>query len=123
VIQIVFNEISAGELSRLPTQIQFQLLEALDIGPKDVEEGMLEKRFGVLLREGKKLFRCRAGDYRVYFAADGNTIGVHRVLHRNSLQDFLYRSNLPGSGEDEALSESKHFWQLIDEGAKTLKAI
>lgn len=121
MIQIVFNEISAAELSRLPTQIQFQLLEALNIQPGEVEHDILAKRYGVLDRGGKNLYRCRAGDYRIYFGiADGN-IGVHRVLHKNTLQDFLYRSNLPGGGEDEALSQSKSFWKLIDEGAKTLK--
>ncbi len=121
VIQIVFNEISAAELSRIPTQIQFQILEALNIQPGDVDEEALAKRYGVLERGGKKLFRCRAGDHRVYFAIKEGNVSVHRVLHKNTLQDFLYRSNLPGGGEDQALSESKNFWQLIDEGAETLK--
>ena len=123
MIQIVFNEISAAELSKLPTQVQFQLLEALNITKDDLAaEGALEKRFGVLDRKGEKLFRCRAGDYRIYFAADDQTVRVQRVLHSHSLQDFLFRSNLPGGGEDEQLAKSKHFWQLIDEGARTLKA-
>ncbi|HYF37290.1 MAG TPA: type II toxin-antitoxin system RelE/ParE family toxin [Prosthecobacter sp.] len=122
MLQIVFNDISAGELSRLLTQIQFHLLEALNIQPGDLEEELLAKRYGVLERSGgKKLYRCRAGDYRIYFAVKDGDVRVHRVLHKNTLQDFLYRSNLPGGGEDEALSQSKNFWQLIDEGAKTLK--
>lgn len=121
MLQIVFNEISAAELSRLPTQIQFHLLEALNIQPGDLEEKLLAARYGVLERGGKKLYRCRAGDHRIYFAVKDGDVRVHRVLHKNSLQDFLYRSNLPGGGEDEALSQSKSFWLLIDEGAKTLK--
>lgn len=121
VIQIVFNEISAAELSRLPTQIQFQLLEALNIQPGDLEPELLAKRFGVLDRAGKKLYRCRAGDHRIYFALAEGHVRVHRVLHKNTLADFLYRSNLPGGGEDDALSQSKQFWHLIDEGANTLK--
>lgn len=121
MLQIVFNEISAAELSRLPTQIQFHLLEALNIQPGDLEEQLLAARYGVLERGGKKLYRCRASDYRIYFAVTDGHVRVHRVLHGNTLQDFLYRSNLPGGGEDEALSKSKNFWQLIDEGAKTLK--
>ena len=73
MIQIVFNEISAAELSRLPTQIQFHLLEALNIQPGDLEEDRLAKRFGLLERGNKKLYRCRAGDHRIYFAVkDGN---------------------------------------------------
>ena len=123
MIQIVFNEISAAELSQLPTQVQFQLLEALNITKSDLADGALQKRFGVLGRKGEKLYRCRAGDYRIYFAADETTVRIQRVLHSHSLQDFLFRSNLPGGGEDEELAKSKHFWQLIDEGARTLKTV
>ena len=50
---------------------------------------------------------------------DKNVV-VHRVLHKNTLKDFLYRSNLPLS-EDKALSESKNFWKLIEEGEKAQK--
>lgn len=121
MLQIVFNDISAAELSRLPTQIQFHLLEALNLQPGDLEDDLLARRYGVLERGGKKLYRCRAGDHRIYFAVKDGNVRVHRVLHKNTLADFLYRSNLPGGGEDEALSQSKSFWQLIDEGAKTLK--
>ncbi|HAL72156.1 MAG TPA: hypothetical protein DCP71_10330 [Verrucomicrobiales bacterium] len=123
MLQIVFNDISAAELSRLPTQIQFHILEALNIQSSDLDENILAKRFGVLERAAKKLYRCRAGDHRIYFAVNDGDVRIHRVLHKNTLADFLYRSNLPGGGEDEALSKSKHFWQLIDEGAKTLKTV
>jgi len=123
MLQIVFNDISAAELSRLPTQIQFQILEALNITPGDLEDKVLASRFGVLERGPKKLYRCRAGDHRIYFAVNDGDVRIHRVLHKNTLADFLYRSNLPGGGEDEALSQSKNFWQLIDEGASTLKTI
>jgi mRNA-degrading endonuclease RelE of RelBE toxin-antitoxin system len=120
-MQIVFNEISAAELSRLPTQLQFQLLDALDIKPADLEGDTLERRFGVLTRDGLKLYRCRAGDYRIYFAAEGGNVRVHRVLSGNTLADFFFRSNLPIS-EDDELAKSKNFWKLIDEGARTLRA-
>lgn len=123
MLQIVFNDISAAELSRLPTPIQFQILEALNIQSGDLEEDALAKRFGVLERATKKLYRCRAGDHRIYFAVYDGDVRIHRVLHKNTLADFLYRSNLPGGGEDEALSQSKSFWKLIDEGAKTLKTV
>lgn len=121
MIQIIFNDISAAELSQLPTQTQFQLLEVLDIQPADVDETILGKRFGLLERGGKRLYRCRAGCHRIYFGIVDGNVRVHRILHKNSLQDFLYRSNLPGGGEDEALSKSKNFWHLIDEGASTLR--
>jgi len=44
-----------------------------------------------------------------------NLVIVHRVLHKNTFSDFLFRSKMPVS-EDEQLAESKHFWKLIDEG-------
>ena len=49
-MQIVFNEISAAELSRLPTQVQFQLLEAMNNQPADLEGDALAGRYGVLER-------------------------------------------------------------------------
>ncbi len=120
VMQIVFNEISAAELSKLPTQVQFQLLEAMNIQPADLEGTALSKRFGLLERKNTKLYRCRAGDFRIYFAVEDGNVRVHRVLHKNTLADFLFRSNLPIS-EDEELAKSKNFWKLIEEGADTLK--
>ena len=123
MLQVVFNEISAAELSRLPTQVQFVLIEAMNVQPEDVELGRLEKRFGVIARGGKKLYRCRAGEYRIYFAVEGPHVKIHRVLHGNSLKDFLFRSNLGSDGEDATLGESKSFWKLIEEGEKSLKVV
>jgi mRNA-degrading endonuclease RelE of RelBE toxin-antitoxin system len=114
MLQIVFNEISAAELSRLPTQIQFVLLE---------QELRLTKRFGVITHGKNKLYRCRAGDYRIYFAVEGAHVKVHRVLHKNTIQDFLFRSNLGSAGEDAALGEAKGFWKLIEDGERTLKVV
>jgi len=124
MLQIVFNEISAAELSRLPTQTQFALLEALNIQPEDVEqEERLTKRFGIITHGKSRLYRCRAGDHRIYFGVEGAHVKVHRVLHKNTLKDFLFRSNLGSAGEDEALAEAKGFWKLIDEGERTLKMV
>ena len=120
MLQIVFNDISAAELSHLPVQVQFQLLEALNIQPDGIDDDSLAARFGVLERHGKKLYRCRAGEYRIYFGVKEGMVRIHRVVHKNTFQDFLVRSSLGGS-EDEKLAQSKNFWQLIDEGAKTLK--
>ena len=123
MLQIVFNEISASELSRLPTPVQFTLLEALNIQPEDVDQNRIEQRFGVIVRGAGKLYRCRAGDYRIYFAVEDSHVNVHRVLHGNTLKDFLFRSNLGSAGEDEVLGESKSFWKLIEEGERTLKMV
>lgn len=114
VLQIVFNEISAGEISRLGTLEQLDLLDAFKV-TEDTLNDIDGENYGKIERDGVALYRFRANEYRVYFEVqDGNVI-VHRVLHKNTFSDLLFRTKLP-VGEDEELSQSKHFWQLIDEG-------
>jgi len=115
VFQIIFNEISAAEISQLPTAMQLEVLSEFQVTPEDLEN-LDGDRFGSLDREGKKLYRYRASDVRVYFeVTDDHSVLVHRVLTKNTFQDFLYRTSLPLS-EDEELSQSKQFWELIEEG-------
>ena len=115
MFQIIFNEISAAEISQLPTQFQLEVFDEFKVTPEDLEN-LDGERFGRLERDGKTLYRFRAKDLRIYFEVKGNeSVLVHRVLNKNTFQDFLFRANLPG-GEDEALSKSKQFWALIEEG-------
>ncbi|MEM9480014.1 MAG: hypothetical protein AAGA58_10210 [Verrucomicrobiota bacterium] len=116
MFQIVFNEISAAEISQLDTLTQLDLLNQFKVTHEDLEN-VDGDRFGHIKHKGKSLYRYRSEDYRIYFGVEGENVIVHRVLHKNTFQDFLYRSNLP-VGEDEALAESKTFWELIDEGRK-----
>jgi mRNA-degrading endonuclease RelE of RelBE toxin-antitoxin system len=115
VIQIVFNEISAAEMASLPKDLQLDLLAEFDVLPDDLES-LDPDRFGVLDRDGEKLYRYRAKDYRIYFAKSMEGIVVHRVLHKNTIRDFLFRSKLPMPAEDEELARHKAFWKLIEEG-------
>ncbi len=116
VFQIIFNEISAAEISGLSTMDQLELLNQFKVRHEDLEniQGK-DDHFGTIERQGKKLYRYRSRDYRIYFEVNNNNVIVHRVLNRNTFQDFLFRSKLP-LNEDEALSNSKHFWNLIKEG-------
>lgn len=114
MLQIVFNEISASEISQLNTLEQLELLDEFKVTKDDLEH-INDERFGEIERDGKKLYRFRSKDWRFYFEVIGEQVIVHRVLHKGTFSDFLYRSKLP-LGEDEALAESKHFWKLIDEG-------
>ncbi len=116
MLQIVFNEISAAELSRLGTLEQLELLEEFKVSEKDLER-LDDDRFGRMEREGKTLYRFRAADYRFYFEVLEGSVIIHRVLHRNTFSDFLFRSRMPLT-EDEELAQSKHFWKLIDEGRR-----
>jgi mRNA-degrading endonuclease RelE of RelBE toxin-antitoxin system len=114
VLQIVFNEISAAEISALDTLEQLDLLEEFKVSQEDLEN-LSGERFGKIERDGLTLYRFRAKDYRFYFEVKDGAVVVHRVLHKGTFSDFLFRSKMP-LGEDEALASSKHFWKLIDEG-------
>ena len=76
------------------------------------------QHFGRLERGGRTLHRFRIGDYRVYFERHELGVVVHRILSRNTLKDFLYRSSLP-TGEDEALQENPKFWEMIESARLT----
>ena len=119
VLQIVFNEISAADLSNMDTLDQLELLDAFKVTEADLSN-LDDDRFGHLTRDGKMLYRFRTNDNRIYFEVANDSIIIHRVLHKNSFSDFLFRSQMPLS-EDEELSKSKHFWNLIDEGRKARK--
>jgi mRNA-degrading endonuclease RelE of RelBE toxin-antitoxin system len=117
MFQIIFNELSAAEISALPKKLQLELLAEFQILPEDLDH-LDSERFGVIQREGKKLYRYRAKDYRIYFAKTDEGVRVHRVLHKNTFRDFLFRSKLPVS-EDAQLGETREFWKLIEQGEKT----
>jgi mRNA-degrading endonuclease RelE of RelBE toxin-antitoxin system len=117
MFQIIFNALSAAELSALPKPLQLGLLSEFQILPEDLDK-LDGERFGCIERDGKKLYRYRASEYRIYFQRCEEGLTVHRILHRNTLSDFLFRSKLP-LAEDDQLGRTKGFWKLIDEGART----
>ncbi|HIG31569.1 MAG TPA: hypothetical protein EYQ50_28660 [Verrucomicrobiales bacterium] len=110
--QIIFNPTSAAELSKMPKEMQLEILGDFRGLPHEVISTDLEE-FGRLQRNSKTLYRFRIGDYRIYFEKHELGVVVHRILHRNTLKDFLYRSSLP-LGEDKALEENPKFWDLIE---------
>ena len=120
MFQIIFNELSAAEMSALPKKMQLELLAEFQILPEDLDR-LDAKHFGVIEREGKKLYRYRAKDYRIYFEQTPEGVTIHRVLHKNTFRDFLFRTKLPVS-EDAQLGETREFWKLIEQGERTRKA-
>lgn len=120
MFQIIFNQISAAELSSLPKELQMEILEQFQILPEDLEQPKSDK-FGVIERDGKKLYRYYAkNNYRIYFEKTPEGVLVQRVLHKSTFRDFLFRSKLP-MAEDEELGQSKAFWKLIKEGEEAPK--
>ena len=118
MFQIVFNELSAAEMARLPKDLQLDLLAEFQVMPDD--ESLNSERFGKIEREGKTLYRYRAKDYRIYFERSADGIIVHRVLHKNTIRDFLFRTKLP-MAEDDQLGKTGAFWKLIEEGEEARK--
>jgi len=114
--QIVFNEVSAAEMARIPKDLQLELLTEFQFLPDDLDR-LDSKAFGIIEREGNRLYRYRTNDYRIYFERSPEGILVHRVLHKNTIRDFLFRSKLP-MGEDEQLQQNPGFWKLIEESEK-----
>jgi mRNA-degrading endonuclease RelE of RelBE toxin-antitoxin system len=116
--QILFTDTSSAEIAALPKLLQIQILgeiQALKSDPKNPDPD----KFGELRREGTTLRRFRATDYRIYFNDCPEGVRILRVLHRNSLKDFLFRSNLPMPDEDAALQDNSSFWKWIDGDKKT----
>jgi mRNA-degrading endonuclease RelE of RelBE toxin-antitoxin system len=103
--QIIFNPTSAAELSRMPKELQLQILG----------------QFRGLTRAGRTLTRYRLGEYRIYFERHPLGIVVHRILNKHSLKDFLFRSNL-SQEEDASLAENPKFWELIEQSRSAAKS-
>jgi len=110
--QIIFTPASSAEISQLPTPLQVEVLREFDVLTSDFLSRHPD-RFGTVKRPDRTLYRYRAGDYRIYFEQKSGGLVIHRVLHKNSLKDFAFRSQLPGP-EDEELAGNPRFWQLID---------
>ncbi len=100
----------------MPRELQLQILGEFRGLPQQLL-GTEGEGFGKLERESKTLYRFRLGDYRVYFERHELGLIVHRVLSKNTLKDFMFRSNLT-VGEDKVLQENPKFWELI-EAART----
>ena len=113
--QIAFNEISAAEVSAIPALELLQLFNGFKVDADSLKNITADSQFGVVERNGRKIYRFRSQDYRIYFTIEDGSVVVQRVLHADSLKDFMFRANM-GSGEDHALGASRSFWKLIDAG-------
>ncbi len=112
MLQIIFSPSSARDLAAMPRKLQLELLDGFQVMPGDFEVG--DDKFGQLTRGGKRIFRYRVKDYRIYFEKQADIVYVRCILNKNTLKDFFFRSKLP-LGEDEALQDNPKFWQLVEE--------
>ena len=115
--QIIFTPTSAAELARMPKELQLHILGEFRGLPQQVIGTELDD-FGKLERGGRILHRFRIGDFRVYFERHELGVLVHRILSRNTLKDFMYRSGLKIE-EDQALQQNPKFWEMIEAARAT----
>ena len=107
-------------MAALPKELQLELLAEFHFFPEDLAS-LDKEEFGRVAREGRTLHRYRAKDYRIYFESHPDGLLIHRVLHKNTIRDFLFRSNLPLDDEDSGLAGTKDFWKLIHEAEEARK--
>lgn len=126
--QIAFNEISAAEVSAIPAMKQLKLFFSFKVDEGCMSGEPTDPRFGVLERDGRRIFRFRSDedDYRIYFTIEKNkddesVVVIQRVLHADSLKDFLFRSGMGADAEDAKLGKSRSFWKLIEDGEKAAR--
>lgn len=110
--QIIFTPTSSAEMAALPKPLQLEILAEFEVLTPDFVRDKPEA-FGRISQGQRTLFRFRAKDYRIYFEQTADGLLIHRVLNKNSLKDFFFRSRLPVS-EDEALAQNPNFWKMID---------
>lgn len=117
MFQVTFSEQSMGELNRLGTLEQMELIEPLSsLTPAELRKP--RGALGSFRRNHKTLYRLRSGQFRLYFEKiSDDTLRVDYILHSNSLEDFLLRSKLPVS-EEQLVEQDSKFWRYLESLAK-----
>lgn len=99
-------------MSALPKMLQLEILNEFEaFSPEYVVQH--PEKFGIIQQDNRTLYRFRATDYRIYFEKNADGLLIHRVLNKNTIKDFFYRSQIPLS-EDEELQKNPNFWAMID---------
>jgi len=119
VFQVIFNPVSASEMSALPKDLQLDLLAEFQILPEDLNS-LDGASFNTIQRDGRTLHRFRCRDHRIYFERHVEGVLIHRVLHKNTIRDFLFRSKLPMNDVDDNGDQAEttdQFWKMIHESS------
>jgi len=100
------------ELNRLDKLAQMAVIEPLS-SLKASDLAHPREPLGRFHRGELQYYRLRAGDYRLYFETQGETLHTHYILHRNSLEDFLLRNKLPVT-EQQLVEQNSKFWKYLE---------
>jgi mRNA interferase RelE/StbE len=110
--QVTFSEQSMRELNKLDKMAQLDAIEPISkIRPDDLTHP--REPLGRFHRAGKDFYRLRAGDFRFYFDVKGDTLHTHYILHKSSLEDWLFRMKLPVS-EQQLVEQDSKFWKDLE---------
>ena len=119
--QVTFSEQSLSELNKLDQLKQLELADMIgSLSPAALENP--NEKIGVFNRDGKRLYRIRAGEFRIYFKVRSeDEIFCEVILPQHSLTDFVYRTKLP-LAEDQIVEQHSSFWSYLESLRKGDKA-
>jgi mRNA interferase RelE/StbE len=112
MFQVNFSEQSMQELNELDTRSQMLLVEVVSTLKQEQLDNPSEE-LGRFQRNGKTYYRVRAGEFRIYFEQEGDTLFAHYILHKNTLTDFIFRFKLPFT-EEFMLEQQDSFWKYLE---------
>jgi len=110
--QLNFSDQSMGELNKLAPDAQMHLFETISALTPDDLENPTQKGLKLLSRDGRDFYRLRAGEYRIYFEIQGESLYSHYILQQHSVADFVFRTKLPVS--EETLEQHPSFWEYLE---------
>jgi mRNA-degrading endonuclease RelE of RelBE toxin-antitoxin system len=110
--QVTFSDQGMKELNRLDKLKQMEIVMPIS-GVQQKDLASPREPLGRFHRNGKELYRLRAGDYRFYFEVRGEALHILFILHKNSLSDFVMRTKLPVT-ENLMVEEHPSFWKYLE---------
>lgn len=110
--QVIFSEQSMRELNRLDPLAQLAAIDPISqVKPDDLVAP--REPLGRFSRGGTTFYRLRSGDFRFYFTVEGDKLHTHYILHKDSLEDALFRLKLPVS-EKQLFEQDSKFWKYLE---------
>jgi mRNA interferase RelE/StbE len=112
MFQVTFSDQSMGALNKLPVEEQLHLMDCIG----GITPDMLEKPrepINRFQRDGRTVFRFRAGEWRCYFETKDQELFALFILNKNTLGDFVFRTKLPFT-EDLMIEQHQSFWKYLE---------
>ncbi len=100
------------ELNKLDKLAQMSVIEPISrLTPEELASP--HEPLGRFSRGGKVFYRLRSADFRFYFELNGDKLHTQYILHKDSLEDFLFRTKLPVS-EEQLVEQHSKFWRYLE---------